>query len=90
MAGFQQFVMVSRNTFIKQTLRLAGADASGLTEADLSATLDQMLAAKRAGQTYEHCGLPVWVAGSATAECPRCFPYMTGETDCSKDYEVEE
>jgi len=53
MAGFQQFVMVSRNTFIKQTLKLAEADASRLTEADLSATLDQMLAAKRAGQTCE-------------------------------------
>ena len=53
MAGFQQFVVVSRNTFIKQTLKLAEADASGLTKADLSAALDQMLAAKRAGQTCE-------------------------------------
>ena len=89
MAGFQQFVMVSRKKFIKQTLKLAEADASGLTEAELSAALDQMIAAKRAGQTCEECGQPMWVAGSAIAGYPSCFPCMSGESDCSKDVEVE-
>ena len=49
------------------------------------ADLDAMFAAK----TCESCGHPFWVVGSSLAGYPTCFPCMLGETDCSKDYEVE-
>jgi len=84
------FVRIDLKQFIRKTLKLSEAEGSGLTEAGLHALLDQMLAAKRAGQTCETCGQPIWVVGSSLAGYPTCFTCLTGETDCSKDYEISE
>ncbi len=35
------------------------------------------------------CGNPIWVAGSALADYS-CFTCITGETDASEDYEIDE
>lgn len=87
--GGSRFVMISAEQFIEQTLPLQQAEGAGLTEAELRADLDAMIAAKRAGKTCEQCGQPMWVAGSSLAGYPCCFLCLTGEKDCSKDFEVE-
>lgn len=35
-----------------------------------------------------HCGSPIWAVGSALCGSSLCFSCITGEADCSYDYEV--
>jgi len=35
------------------------------------------------------CGNPIWAVGTAMVGSPVCFTCITGEADCSSDYEVE-
>jgi len=34
------------------------------------------------------CGNPIWAVGTAMTGSPLCFTCITGEHDCSEDYEV--
>ncbi|MBU3915775.1 hypothetical protein KKA14_09600 [bacterium] len=36
-----------------------------------------------------HCGNPIWVIGTALYETT-CFTCLTGETDASTDFEIDE
>jgi hypothetical protein len=60
----------------------------GDKEADVVACLQSALAAYMAGKRCS-CGAPIWVIGSSQAG-HMCFTCITGETDCSDDYEIDE
>lgn len=44
---------------------------------------------KKSGAKCQICGQPIWAIGSAIA-FEGCFTCITGETDDSEDYEIDE
>jgi hypothetical protein len=45
--------------------------------------------AKKLGAVCGQCGSPIWAIGTATVGWNGCFSCITGEADCSEDYEIE-
>jgi len=45
-------------------------------------------AQQKANQAVCHCGNPIWAVGSALCGSAMCFTCITGEADCSEDFEV--
>lgn len=55
--------------------------------AALKKSLTHFRKLKLQGQKCD-CGNPIWIIGSAFAGMA-CFTCITGETDCSNDYEIK-
>jgi hypothetical protein len=60
----------------------------GENRSDFRQRLKEAVEAKRAGELCD-CGNPIWAIGSAAAHYA-CFTCITGEADCSDDYEIIE
>ena len=69
-------------------VRIALKGNPGEKEAELTARLRATLAEYKAG-TRCACGAPIWVIGSAEVG-NMCFTCITGSTDTSQDYEIDE
>ncbi len=53
------------------------------------AALEQTVQAKKSGAVCAQCGNPIWAIGTATVGWNGCFTCITGEADCSEDYEID-
>ena len=53
----------------------------------LRTSLEHFKKLKKKGEKCS-CGNPIWIIGSAIAG-KACFICITGETDCSNDYDIE-
>jgi hypothetical protein len=73
---------------LRDYVRLHLKSNPGDKEADTIALLESALSAYKAGKRCA-CGEPIWVIGSSQAG-HICFACITGETDCSEDYEIDE
>ncbi len=78
------FVHIGLNEFVGHHLA-ANPDEDA---AELRRRLRDAVAAKRAGARCD-CGAPIWAIGSAVSHYA-CFTCLTGESDPSEDYEIDE
>jgi hypothetical protein len=53
------------------------------------AALVEAVGAKKSGAVCVQCGSPIWAIGTATIGWDGCFTCITGEADCSDDYEID-
>ena len=53
------------------------------------AALEHAVQAKKSGTVCAQCGSPIWAIGTATVGWNGCFTCITGEADCSEDYEID-
>ena len=78
----REFVKISIDEFVKKTIE-GGSD---LNASELKESLEKFKKRKNEGELCS-CGNPIWVVGSVIAG-KGCFTYITGESDCSEDYEI--
>jgi hypothetical protein len=78
------FVPISIQDYVRIHLKSNPRDK----EAQLTAQLQWALKELKAGAVC-NCGEPIWVLGSAQVGL-MCFTCITGSTDNSKDYEIDE
>jgi len=78
------FVPITFRDFVRQHLKHNPRDK----EAEVVALLRPALAAYKAGERCS-CGEPIWVAASSQVG-HMCFTCITGESDPSDDYEIDE
>jgi hypothetical protein len=52
--------------------------------------LKEAVSNKEDGVVCISCGAPIWAIGSAIVEWSGCFTCITGQTDSSQDYEIDE
>ena len=55
----------------------------------LRTALLETVEAKKNGAVCYQCGQPIWAVGVAVVGWNGCFTCITGEADCSEDYEIE-
>jgi RNA polymerase-binding transcription factor DksA len=79
-------VPISIDDYIKKL----AATNKDIDEKSLKESLIAAEKAKRNGTVCTVCGSPIWAAGTATVGWNGCFTCITGETDGSEDYEIEE
>jgi len=77
------FTKISIDNFIKMYSKNNPKDDLN----SLKKRLLQFKKLKEKGETCS-CGNPIWIIGSAIAG-KACFTCITGEADCSDDYEIE-
>ena len=53
------------------------------------AASEQAVQTKKSGAVCSQCGSPIWAVGTATVGWNGCFTCITGEADCSEDYEID-
>ena len=56
---------------------------------NIRAVLIETVQAKKDGAKCSQCGQPIWAIGSAAIGWNGCFTCITGEADCSEDYEID-
>ena len=56
--------------------------------AELRMALVHAVNAKKNGAVCAICGQPIWAIGMAIVDWEACFTCITGEADCSEDYEI--
>ena len=79
----REFLKITLDEFVKNTIE----GNSDLNAGELRKSLEEFKKRKNKGELCR-CGNPIWVAGSAIVG-KGCFTCITGESDCSKDYEIE-
>ena len=84
--GVKLMEPISVDTFVHEHLRYV----EGEKESDLRPRLEHAVAEKKAGAVCLNCGQPIWAIGSAIVEWNGCFTCITGESDSSGDYEIDE
>ena len=77
------FKYISIDKFVTKTID----KNSDLNAQELTKSLGQFKARKLKGELCD-CGNEIWILGSAFSG-KGCFSCITGETDCSVDYEIE-
>ena len=85
MSGGAMFAPISIDEFLKAYKK------NNPTE-DLKAyraALKQTVASKKSGSVCTQCGSLIWAIGTATVGWNGCFTCITGEADCSEDYEID-
>jgi hypothetical protein len=80
--------MVFHPIKLRDYVRLHLKSNPGDKAAVIVAQLESALAAYEAGERCQ-CGEPIWVIGSSQVG-HMCFTCITGEADCSDDYEIDE
>ncbi len=78
--GFQK---ISIDEFVAQTLK----SNSDFKADELKRALEDFKERKIHGELCD-CGNQIWIIGSAISG-KACFTCITGESDCSDDYEIE-
>lgn len=76
------FQIISINEFVAQTIK----SNPDLKAVDLKKDLEEFKKRKSQGELCD-CGNPIWIIGSAITG-KGCFTCITGESDCSDDYEI--
>lgn len=77
-------VEISIKEFAKSVVKQnPGEDINEITK-----SLKEALAAKKAGAKCPICGNPIWAAGSGITGTYKCFTCTTMEADDSEDYEI--
>ena len=77
------FHKISINEFVARTIK----GNSTLKAGELRSALQEFKKRKMKGELCD-CGNPIWIVGSAITG-KACFTCITGESDCSDDYEIE-
>jgi len=77
------FNLISIDEFIANTIK----NNPSLKAADLRKDLIEFKIRKSRGEKC-FCGNPLWIIGSAITR-KGCFTCITGESNCSDDYEIE-
>ena len=80
-------VPITINAFVKSFLK--NKNNKGFNEKSMKENLKAAVKRKKAGAVCSGCGKPIWAIGSTLA-FEGCFSCITGETDDSEDYEVDE
>ena len=75
---------------IKKFAEMTAQNNKDINQNELEETLREALKDKKNGARCMICGSPIWAAGSAITGSNMCFTCITGESDDSDDYEVEE
>ena len=75
---------------IEEFVKLHVKSNPGEKPEDVRVKLRDAVRRKQAGVVCMICGQPIWAIGSAIAEWNGCFTCITGETDHSDDYEIDE
>lgn len=78
------FNYISIDNFIIKTFD----NNSNLNSQELKESLNEFKIRKLKGEVC-NCGNEIWIIGSAYSG-KGCFTCITGETDCSDDYEIEQ
>jgi len=78
--GFQK---ISIDEFVALTIK----SNPDLKAVELKKDLEEFKKRKTQGELCD-CGNPIWIIGSAITG-KGCFTCITGESDCSDDYEIE-
>ena len=78
-------IPISINEFAKSYVR--HNQGEDLTE--VKTRLKEAVRRKKAGARCVVCGAPIWAIGSAIV-FDGCFTCITGESDHSEDYEIDE
>jgi hypothetical protein len=76
------FQIISINEFVAQTIK----SNPDLKAVDLKKDLEEFKKRKSQGELCD-CGNPIWIISSAITG-KGCFTCITGESDCSDDYEI--
>ena len=76
------FQKISINEFVAQTIK----GNPDLKAVDLKKDLEEFKKRKSQGELCD-CGNPIWIIGSAITG-KGCFTCITGESDCSDDYQI--
>lgn len=79
-SGFQK---ISIDEFVAKTIK----SNPGLNENELKKGLLEFKKRKMQGELCD-CGNHIWIIGSAIVG-KACFTCITGESDCSEDFEIE-
>ena len=79
------FAPISIDEFIKNTIKNNPKE----NMADLRKALTHAVNAKKNGAKCGNCGQPIWAAGTAIVGWNGCFSCITGESDNSEDYEID-
>ncbi len=79
------FVPISIDEFVKKHIKTNPSENA----ADLKASLTEAADKKKNGFKCSQCGQPVWAIGTAIVGWNGCFTCITGEADCSEDYEID-
>lgn len=79
------FIPISLEEFVQRHLKSNPNE----NEADLRDALAETVKLKSDGGKCQHCGRPVWAAGSAITGSDGCFTCITGDADNSEDYEID-
>jgi hypothetical protein len=51
--------------------------------------LERAAKAKNSCAACDHCGSLIWAIGTALVGWNTCFSCLTGEADCTEDYEID-
>ena len=78
----QGFQKISIDKFVKRTIETNPK----MDKIELRKSIEEFNKRKQQGEMCD-CGNPIWVAGSALTG-KGCFTCITGESDCSEDYEI--
>lgn len=76
------FHRISIDEFVAETVK----GNPGFKGSELRRGLEEFKKRKMRGELCD-CGNPIWIIGSAIAG-KGCFTCITGESDCSGDYEI--
>ena len=79
------FCPISVDDFINKHIKI-NLDES---ENSLRSSLIEAAESKKNGAKCMTCGQPIWAIGSAIVGWNGCFTCISGEADCSDDYEIE-
>jgi hypothetical protein len=77
-----RFQKISIDEFVEQTIKIN----PDLKAGELKRGLVEFKKRKMRGELCD-CGNPLWIIGSAITG-KGCFTCITGESDCSDDYEI--
>jgi hypothetical protein len=79
----QNFQEISVEKFLERT-KESNPD---IDTNELRMSIEEFKKRKAIGELC-NCGNPIWIAGSALAG-KGCFTCITGESECSEDYEIK-
>jgi len=79
------FAPISIDEFVKKHIETNPDENAD----DLRASLVETVNNKKNGGKCKQCGQAIWAIGTAISGWNGCFTCITGEADCSEDYEID-
>ena len=80
------FCSISIDDFVKNTVK----NNKDINKKELQESVKDAVKAKRNGAKCICCGNTIWAVGTSIVGWNGCFACITGETDTSEDYEIDE